>query len=143
VLGLPNYSLLLVMACFWVVFWLVATQLVGPVGRILDERERRNRAAAETLETAQHRLEEALTRCERELAVAAAEAQKDRSALRTAGEQARRAKLEAARERSQERLAQLDVELRAASAEARGRLRERCGELAHEIAVRLLGRRVA
>ena len=42
----PNYSLFLVMACFWLVYLLVSTQLVKPLGRVLDEREARIRAGA-------------------------------------------------------------------------------------------------
>ena len=139
----PNFSLLLIMACFWLVFVLVATQLVGPIGKVLDDRARRDLEAREALATAQSVLKEAIERCERELAAAAAEAQRERTALRASGESARRARLEAARTLAQERLAHLDDELREASAQGRERLRERAGALARELASRLVGRSIA
>lgn len=139
----PDFSLLLVMACFWLVFLLVATQLVKPLGRLLDERERRDREAREGLETAQGRLEEAIDRCERELAAAAAEAQRERTALRGGGEATRRARIDRARGQAQEHLARLNAELQQAAAQGRERLREHAGELARELASHLVGRSVA
>lgn len=142
-LALPNYSLLLVMACFWLVYLLVTTLLVRPLARLLDERGRRVREAADAHEHARTALAEATTRCERDLASAAAEGQRERAARRAAGEAARRARMEAARTQVQQRLATLDVELAEASSAARGVLRQRSGELARELASRVLGRRVA
>jgi len=140
VLAPPNFSLLLVMACFWLVFLLVSTQFVRPLGALLDQRERRDREAREGFEAAQHAFDEALARCQRELAQAAAEAQKERAGLRAAGEAARRARLEAARSKAQERLAMLDEELRGTVARARVGLRDHTAELASDLASRLVGR---
>ena len=142
-LALPNYSLLLVMACFWLVFLLVSTQLVRPLGRILTEREGRIDAARSGHERARAELTEAMARCDREVASAAAEAQKDRAALRAAGEAARRARLDETRVQVQARLAKLGAELDEASRGARTVLRERGTELARELASRLAGRRLA
>ncbi|MBZ5587445.1 MAG: hypothetical protein LAO05_02705 [Acidobacteriia bacterium] len=142
-LALPNYSLLLVMACFWLVYLVVSTQLVKPLGRLLNERGERIRTARETHELSRAALAEAVTRCERELAAAAAEGQKGRAALRAAGEAARRERLEAARRQVQQRLARLDAELDETSREARASLREQASSLARELASRLAGRRVA
>ncbi|MFZ5788793.1 MAG: hypothetical protein ACOY3Y_20330, partial [Acidobacteriota bacterium] len=63
----PNLSLLLIMACFWLVFFLVRSQLVKPLGAVLDEREKRVREAASALTQAQERAGEAMDRCEREV----------------------------------------------------------------------------
>ena len=142
-LALPNYSLLLVMACFWLVFLLVSTQLVRPLGRLLEEREGRIEAARLGHERARAELTEAMARCDREVASAAAEAQKDRAALRAAGEAARRARLEEARVQVQARLATLGAELDEASRAARAALRERGTELARELASRGAGRSLA
>ncbi|MDD5562436.1 MAG: hypothetical protein PHQ91_01865 [Thermoanaerobaculaceae bacterium] len=142
-LALPNYSLLLVMACFWLVFLLVSTQLVGPLGRLLEEREGRIETARRSHERARTDLTEAMARCDRDVASAAAEAQKDRAALRAAGEAARRAHLDQARTQVQARLASLGVELDDASRAARAVLRERGAELARELASRLAGRSLA
>ncbi|HQU34774.1 MAG TPA: ATP synthase F0 subunit B [Thermoanaerobaculaceae bacterium] len=142
-LALPNYSLLLVMACFWLVFLLVSTQLVRPLGRLLAEREGRIDAARVGHERARAELTEAMAQCDREVASAAAEAQKDRAALRSAGEAARRARLDETRAQVQARLAKLGVELDEASRAARTVLRERGTELARELASHLAGRRLA
>jgi len=136
VLALPNLSLLLVMACFWLVYLVVSTQLVGPLGRLLAERERRVREARDGHERARAALADAVARCERDLASAAAEGQKARAALRAAGETARRAQL-------QQRLARLDAELADVARVARAALRERASGLARDLASRLIGRSVA
>jgi F-type H+-transporting ATPase subunit b len=143
VITAPNLSLLLIMACFWLVYWLVATQLVRPLGRLLDERARRIGEAHDTLTAVETRFPDAMTRCERDLGQAAAEAQKERAVLRAAGETARRGRLDAARAEGQQRLATLATELDAASRSARTQLREQGVGLAHDLAEQLLGRRLA
>ncbi len=139
----PNFSLLLIMACFWLVFLLVATQLVRPLGNVLDEREKRIRESRGALDEARVALDEAVARCERELAAAAAAASKERTALRAAGEAGRRARLDAARSQAAERLNALTREIEAASSQARDELRSRATLLARELAAHLLGRRLA
>ena len=142
-LALPNFSLLLVMACFWLVYVVVSTQLVKPLGRLLHQREEGIRTARESSESSRSALADAVARCERDMAAAAAEGQKTRAALRAAGEAARRGRLEEARGQVQQRLARLDVELDDASDVARATLREEATGLARELANRLVGRRVA
>ena len=142
-LALPNFSLLLVMACFWLVYLVVSTQLVKPLGGLLSQREERIRTAREINEHSRAALAEAVARCERQLAAAATEGQKARAALRAAGEAARRGRLEEARSQVQQRLARLDAELDDASRGARESLREQATGLARELASRLAGRRVA
>jgi F0F1-type ATP synthase membrane subunit b/b' len=88
-------------------------------------------------------LEEAVARCERELSAAASEGQRERASLRATGDAERRRRIEAARGEVQQRLARLSGDLDEASRAARAALRERSGELARELASRLLGRRVA
>jgi F0F1-type ATP synthase membrane subunit b/b' len=142
VIAPPNLSLLLIMACFWMVFFLVWTQLVKPLGVVLDERDKRVREAKNALADVQERFSAAVARCERELAVGASEAAKERAALRAAGETARRARLDAAREQAQERLAKLATEIGQASGAARAELRTSAQALARELAERLVGRRL-
>lgn len=141
--GPPNYSLFLVMACFWLVYLLVSTQLVKPLGRVLDERDATIRAGRDAYDQARQSLEEAVARCERKLSVAASEGQRQRASLRATGDEERRRRIEAARGQAQQRLAQLSGELDEASRAARTVLRERSGQLARELASRLLGRSVA
>lgn len=139
----PNLSLLLIMACFWAVFFLVSTQVVKPLGALLEERRHIVQNGAAALGTAQNQTREALAQCELQLTEAAAAAQRERAALRAAGEAERRARLEAARAEGHERLARLARELEEAGLQARAELRERSRQLAIELAGRLLGRRLA
>ena len=139
----PNLSLFLIMACFWLVFLLVSSQLVKPLGAVLDERERRVKSSQEGFDAAQYALREALARCEKELIETGAGAQRQRLAERAAGEASRRAQLDAARGIAHERLAALQRELDDASMVARKTLRESAGLLAHELASQLVGRRVS
>jgi F-type H+-transporting ATPase subunit b len=139
----PNYSLLLIMLCFWLIYFVVKGQLLKPVGGILDERARRELGARESFDSAKVAFDEAITRCESELAEAARTGQQGRAELRAAGEAVRRAKLEAARAEGQERLARLGAELEDAAMAARRELRERAGTLSRQLAEHLLGRRLA
>lgn len=141
-LGLPNLSLLLVMACFWLVFVLVNSQLVKPLGALLDERAKRLREGKDEFAAAQQSLAETLSRCERELAVASSEAQRERAAARAAGEAARRTKLDAARQQGQARLNRLKLDLERAADHAREDLQARSRELAAVLAERLAGRKL-
>jgi F-type H+-transporting ATPase subunit b len=143
VITAPNLSLLLIMACFWLVYWLIATQLVRPLGRVLDERARQIDEARSSLTVVETRFAEAMERCEHDLGKAAGEAQKERAAQRAAGEASRRARLEAARAEGQLRLAALAAELEAAGRSARTQLREDGIGLGRDLAERLLGRKLA
>lgn len=141
-LASPDFSLLVIMLCFWLIYVVVRTQLVKPLGAVLDERERRVREAQTRLADARESFDSAMTRCERDLAASATQAQAGRQALRAAGEKARRAAVEAARAAGQTHLAALQKELDAAAAEARTVLRDRSRLLAVELASRLVGRRI-
>lgn len=136
----PNLSLLFIMLCFWAVFFVVSSQIVKPLGRVLDEREALLRGAHQRLDEARSAFEAAVTRSEKELALASTEATRERAAMRAEGEATRRARLDAARERSQQTLASLGRDLDQASAEARAGLRATTEQLARELASRLLGR---
>jgi F-type H+-transporting ATPase subunit b len=138
----PNFSLLLVMACFWLVFLLVWTLLVKPLGTLMDERAHRIDDAQSRFEAAQAGLRDALVRCERELSDAGVEAQRKRQDERRTGETTRRATMDAARGRASDRLTQLDLEIAQATDEARGSLRMRVSELARKLASQLIGREV-
>jgi F-type H+-transporting ATPase subunit b len=143
VIAPPNLSLLLIMACFWMVYFLVWRLLVKPLGVVLDERDRRIKESKDTLAGVQERFASAVARCERELAAGAGQASKERAALRAAGESARRASLDAAREQAQQRLTRLSAEIGEAAAGARSELRASAQALARELAERLVGRRLA
>jgi F0F1-type ATP synthase membrane subunit b/b' len=139
----PNLSLLFVMACFWLVYLLVSSQFVKPLGAVLDEREKRSREARAAFDQAEQALTAAIEKCERQLAAAAAEGQKERTLLRAAGEATRRARLDEARDQTQQHIVELKRQLAGASDQARAQLRSRTGQLARELASRVLGRSVA
>jgi F0F1-type ATP synthase membrane subunit b/b' len=136
----PDLSLIFIMLCFWAVFFVVSSQIVKPLGRVLDEREALSRGARQRLEEARSALQAAMARTENELAAASVEATRERASMRAEGEATRRARLDAARERSQQTLARLGQDLDQASAEARAGLRASTEHLARELASRLLGR---
>lgn len=139
-MNLPNYSFLLVVACFWLAYWVVNRNLVRPLLAVLHEREQRATAGRKAYEEAKAALEHALAQRERELAMAAAEAQKERASLRAEGEARRRELLEAAREQGQRRLVQFAAELEQAVAQERAKLAGEVQTLARQLAERLLGR---
>ena len=136
----PDLSLVLVMLCFWAVFFVVSTQLVRPLLRILDQREQQAQGARHDLETTRTRLREALAASERELAAASVEAARERAALRAEGEASRRDRLDGARELAQQRLAGLTRELDEVATSLRSGLRTEVGRLAQELAAHVLGR---
>jgi F0F1-type ATP synthase membrane subunit b/b' len=143
VIAPPNFSLLFIIACFWLVYFIVSRLLVKPLGETLDERHRRAAAARERFEAAQSGLKEALARCERELAAAGLEAGKQRQGLRAEGEKVRAGRLAAAREQAQGTLATLGADLEQAVAQARGTIRTQAGSLGRLLANRLAGRGAA
>ncbi len=142
-MNLPNVSFLLVVACFWLAFWVVHRQLVRPILALLDEREQRVASGREAFEKAKAALEQALAAREKELAQVAAEAQKERARLREEGHRQRREKLEAARAEGQRRLAEFQAELERETQWARQQLKVHTLQLARELAQRLLGRALA
>lgn len=139
-MNLPNYSFLLVVACFWLAYWVVDRQLLRPVLRILEEREERYTAGLRAFEEAKAAWETGTRQRESELAQAAAEAQKERTQLRTLGEEVRREKLEAARQEAQERLHAFLQQLEEETNMVRGSLPALAEAEARELATRFLGR---
>jgi len=138
----PDLSLLFIMLCFWAVFFVVSTQLVRPLLRILDQREQQVRGARQDLEASRAQLQQAVAASEHELAAAAIEATRERAALRAEGETSRRARLDAARTLAQQRLSGLATELDEAAAAARAGLKAQTAQLARELASQVLGRSV-
>lgn len=138
----PNVSLLLIMVCFWVAFWLTRRFLIIPVGRVLDDRHRRI-DGADALWASKH--EDYLStaaRVESELESAAREAGRLRAERRQEAHGLRQQALDEARTTAEDRLeaalSGLDQDIRS----ARGELDRRAAELARLFATTLLGREV-
>jgi F-type H+-transporting ATPase subunit b len=138
----PNVSLLLIMVCFWVTFWLIRRFLIAPVGRVLDERHGRI-DGADALWASKH--EDYLAtaaRVESELEAAAREAGRLRAERRQQAQAQRQQALDEARTTAEDRLeaalSELDLDLRSARAE----LDRHAADLSRQFATRLLGREV-
>ncbi len=139
----PNVSLLFIMACFWLTYWVVLQFLVKPVTAVVEERRRRVEGAERTWASKHQEYLSATERLESEMEEAARAASKLRAELRRQGQEHRQERLDATRrqvdQRLREALGELDREEETARAELRGRART----LAAELASRLLERRVA
>ncbi len=138
----PNLSLLLIMVCFWVTFWLIRRFLIAPVGRVLDERHGRIDGADAEWTAKQHAVTAAAARIEAELDSAAREAGRVRGEHRQQAQARRQQALDSARATAEGRLrdalAALDEDVRG----ARGELDRRAAELSRMFAAQLLGREV-
>lgn len=139
----PDFSVFLIMLCFWAVFFVVSKQIVKPLLSILDTREQLTEGARTRLDGIRAAFASAMTESERELAAASAEATRERGAMRAEGEAMRRARLEAARAQAHEALARLGNELDESASHARASVPALARQLARELASRVLGRRLA
>ncbi len=139
----PNYSLLLIMICFWVAYWVINHFLIKPVTEVVNERTRRlDHAEAEWSQRHQEYLD-ATSRLEEESDRAARDAAKHRAELRQKALDARQERLEKARADAARRLEEALRELDRTSAAARDELKQKASELAKILASRLLEREVA
>jgi F0F1-type ATP synthase membrane subunit b/b' len=138
----PNLSLILVMICFWITFWVVQKFLLGPVGRVLDERKQRITTANETWEAENAKFFDRTNRVEADLDDAARTAARTREELRTEANAVRQDKLAKTREEVDRRLVAAMDELDGQVSTARADLRIAANGLASMFAGKLLGREV-
>lgn len=139
----PNLSLLFIMACFWLTYWVVLRFLIKPVGAVADERRRRVESAESTWAAKHQEYLSATARLEGELEEAARAAGAARAELRREAQQRRQERLDAARQEVDQRLGAALAELGEQEEAARRELAEQARALATELASRLLERRVA
>jgi len=139
----PNLSLVIVMVCFWLTFWLVQRFLLKPVGAVLAERNRRVEGAETEWQSKHNEFLETTARLESELEDAARAAAKVRNDHRQEALERRQRTLEKAREMADGRLDQAVGDLATDAAAARTDLQQRARELAQLFASRLLGREVS
>lgn len=138
----PNYSLLLIMICFWVAYWLVKRYLIDAVGGVSEERELRIRTADEEWAARHEEYELALQKVESRLDGALRQASQRRKQLRQEALGKRQELLEATHEKAESRLEAALKELAEAAEAARAELRASAHSLARELASRLLEREV-
>jgi F-type H+-transporting ATPase subunit b len=140
---LPDLSLLLVMVLFWATYAVLRAFVFGPLGAILDEREKKTATATDALAKALENEKETLASIDRRLTEARREALAARQASRDAANAKRQALLDDTREKARlaatAAQAKLDTEVAAARAELARNVRTTAGE----IASLALGRRIA
>ena len=139
----PNLSLIIVMVCFWIAFWLIQKFLLKPVGAVLAERRRRIEGAETEWQSKHQEYLDETARLESELEEAAKSAAKVRNDHRQAALDRRSAALETARQQADGKLDEAMAALEREAAAAREELKARAEELARLYAGRLLGREVS
>ena len=138
----PNPSLILIMVCFWLTFWLVRRFLIKPIWGVLGDRAQRIEAAQRAWKAKNEEYVSATARLEGEVEAAAREAARLRGELRQRAVDQRQEAIGRARAAAEERLAQAVAGLAADAEAARAELGERARELARLLAGQLLGREV-
>jgi len=139
----PNFSLVIVMVCFWLTFWLVQKFLLKPVGAVLAERSRRIEGAEAEWQSKHQEFLDETARLETELEEAAKAAAKVRNDLQQKAQQRRQATLDAARQLANGKLDEAMDVLQTDASTARADLQSRARELARIFAGQLLGREVS
>ncbi len=139
----PNYSLVIVMVCFWLTFWLVQKFLLKPVGAVLAERSRRIEGAENEWQSKHQEFLDETARLETELEEAAKAAAKVRNDFQQKAQERRQATLDAARQLANGRLDEAMDILQTDASTARADLQSRARELARIFAGQLLGREVS
>jgi len=138
----PNYSLLLIMVCFWVAYWLVKRYLIDAVGGVTEERQRRIETADREWATRHEEYEQALEKIEARVDDAIRQASQRRGELRQEAASRRQEMLEKAHAEAESRLEAALKELSQAAETARAELRTAAATLSRELASRLLEREV-
>jgi F0F1-type ATP synthase membrane subunit b/b' len=139
----PNFSLVIVMVCFWLTFWLVQKFLLKPVGAVLAERNRRVEGAEAEWQSKHQEYLDETARLESELETAAKAAAKVRTDHQQQALDRRQATLDTARQMANGRLDEAMEALNTDAAAARADLQSRARELARVFASQLLGREVS
>ena len=139
----PNYSLILIMICFWVSYWLVKRFLIDRLGAVVAERQSRVDSAEAEWSRRHGAYLEATAKLEARLEEAARAGSRRRAELRQEAMEERQRRLEAARATAEKRLAGALEELDGAAREARRELEAAASGLARMLASRLLEREVA
>jgi F0F1-type ATP synthase membrane subunit b/b' len=139
----PNFSLIIVMVCFWLTFWLVQKFLLKPVGAVLAERRGRIEGAENEWQSKHREYLDETARLEAELGEAAKAAAGVRNGLQQQALDRRQAILATARQVADGKLDEAMDVLDAEATSARADLKVKAGELARVFATRLLGREVS
>lgn len=139
----PNLSLIIVMVCFWICYWLIQKFLLKPVGGVLAERKSRIEGAEAEWQSKHQEYLDETARLESELEKAAKAAAKVRADHRQVALDRRQAALDTARQQADGKLDEAMAVLDSEASAARAELKTSAQELAMLYAGRLLGREVS
>ncbi len=139
----PNVSMLLILAIFFAVLWLLNRFIFRPVGAILDERERDSTTASQAYAEALAEFQAAADKIEADLSLARREALKLREERRAEGMHLRSGKIEQVKAETAEKLSGASSDLEQHSRQIAADLPARVAALAQLLAEKILGRKVA
>lgn len=139
---MPDLSLLAVMAIFVINYFVVSKFLVGPINRVLEEREHDARTAHETYEQSLARFNEATAQIEQRLHVAKREASQVRDQFRSDAAGHRAGVIERTANEAKRLIGEAEDRLKNDVAAARERIVRESESLARLAAERILGRAV-
>jgi len=139
----PNFSLIIVMVCFWLTFWLIQKFLLKPVGAVLAERRGRIEGAENAWQSKHQEYLAETARLESELEEAAKAAAGVQSDHQQQALDRRQATLDTARQLADGKLDEALGVLKTDASAARADLEVRARGLARTFASRLLGREVS
>jgi F-type H+-transporting ATPase subunit b len=139
----PNVSMLLILAIFFAVLWLLNRFVFQPVTAILDERERDSTTASQAYAEALAEFQAAADKIEADLSLARREALKLREDRRAEGMQLRSQRIEQVKTETAEKLSGASTELEQHSRRVATDLPARVAALAQLLAEKILGRKVA
>ena len=132
-------SLLVIMAIFWATYVVVRVFLIGPVMKMLRERDSEIVTAQETFDRAQAEVEARIEAQREKLKEARVEAAARRDEMRREAQQARERMVAEARQEADAELQQAIASLEAETAEQRRILEIRAERLAAEMTAKLMG----
>ena len=135
--------MLLVLAIFFAVLWLLNRFVFTPITGILDERERETDTASRAYAEALAEFRSAVEKIEAELSLARREALKLREERRGEGMKLRSARIEQVKGESAKKLAGASSELEQDSRRVAVDLPGRIAALAETLAEKILGRKLA
>ena len=136
----PNISLILIMVCFWVTFWIVKKFLIDPIWGVLAERKQRLDTAESTWASKNEEYLSATARMQTEMEDAAREAAQVRAGYRQKALAERQEALDTIRAQADSKLQAALTELAQEADTARADLRARAKELGRLLAGRLIER---
>jgi len=138
----PNLSLLFIMVCFWVTFWVVKKFLIDPIWAVLADRKQRIDTAESTWASKNEEYLSATSRMQSEMEEAAREAARVRAEYRQTALTERQQALDEVRAKADAKLQSALGELAQDAEAARVDLRTRAQELGRLLAGRLIEREI-